>query len=372
MGETRQLAGLVIASLVIGLIGLFLVTAVPPLLEGNLVVDSYTATLSGNGTLHESYTYDVRTSGEYRMLYRSWEAPLVFDTGTRSCIQFLSVDPPPGTTGYAKDNSHTTVISGAPEGTSYKSQIAALAEANEVGIYNPSYFSAGKYTVGYTYIVHPPVEYDGVNDHLNLKLAGQSHPAYRHVTITIPAANVEQVYVYPPSLHSEKTGTVYTITGSVGENEIAAVEILATPGGLSGIPGLRSEVSDLAGKTSSASLWYNLPYYAANLLSLAAKVAVILVPFLFLYIYYRYGREKSYTVPEYMSTIPNPALKPWQVNLLFKDDAMDFDEDGYYATLLDLHRRKLIAITEKKGGKGIEIRVLSTATTDPYEQRVLS
>jgi uncharacterized membrane protein len=90
-------------------------------------------------------------------------------------------------------------------------------------------------------------------------------------------------------------------------------------------------------------------------------------------IYNRYGREKEFTVPAYLSTLPTTALKPWQVNLLFKGDALDFDEDGYYATLLDLHRRKIISIIEKGEGKGkgIEIRVLSTATTDPYEQRVL-
>ena len=45
----------------------------------------------------------------------------------------------------------------------------------------------------------------------------------------------------------------------------------------------------------------------------------------------------------------------------------DFDEDGYYATLLDLHRRKILSIQEKGEGKGIEIRVLSGATTDPYQ-----
>ena len=59
------------------------------------------------------------------------------------------------------------------------------------------------------------------------------------------------------------------------------------------------------------------------------------------------------------------------MNLLFKGDAGDFDEDGYYATLLDLHRRKIISIQEKGEGKGIEIRVLAGATTDPYELRVL-
>ena len=60
----------------------------------------------------------------------------------------------------------------------------------------------------------------------------------------------------------------------------------------------------------------------AYFLNYCAKIAVLFVPFLLLYIYYWYGREKSFTVPEYLSTIPNPALKPWQVNLLFKGDAL--------------------------------------------------
>ena len=68
MSETKQLAVLVIASLVLGILGLALVTAIPSLFEGNLVVDSYDAVLYENGTLTEQYTYDVKTSGQYRML----------------------------------------------------------------------------------------------------------------------------------------------------------------------------------------------------------------------------------------------------------------------------------------------------------------
>jgi len=168
-----------------------------------------------------------------------------------------------------------------------------------------------------------------------------------------------------------KSGDTYLIMGSAAENENVAVEILAGPQGLSQLPGYRTEVVDLAGKTSSGSFWYNASYTLSYLLNYLSKAAVILVPILFLVIYYRYGREKEFTVPEFMSTIPNPSLKPWHVNLLFKGDAGDFDEDGYYATLLDLHRRKIISIQEKGEGKGIEIRVLSGATTDPYELRVL-
>ena len=113
------------------------------------------------------------------------------------------------------------------------------------------------------------------------------------------------------------------------------------------------------------AFWYNLPYYAAYLLNILGKIAVILVPLLLIVIYYRYGREKEFTVPAYLSTLPGTNLKPWQVNLLFKGDAMDFDEDGYYATLLDLHRRKNISITEKGEGKGVMVKTLSNARPGP-------
>ena len=64
MSETRQIAGIVIVTLVLGIVGLILITVIPPLLQGNLVVDSYEATLYDNGTLHEQYIYNVHSSGE--------------------------------------------------------------------------------------------------------------------------------------------------------------------------------------------------------------------------------------------------------------------------------------------------------------------
>ena len=203
-------------------------------------------------------------------------------------------------------------------------------------------------------------------------LAGDNHILYNSVEITVPADNVVQVYAYPPMLNSEKTGDTYVLTGSAAANENVAVEILTTSGGLGQIPGFRDELTGLSGSTAWGNFWYNLPYWVAWALNYLGKAAVILVPFLFIVIYNRYGREKNFTVPAYLSTIPNPSLKPWQVNLLFKDTALEFDEDGFYATLLDLHRRKIITMTEKEGGKGIEIRLLSSTTADPYEQRVVA
>ncbi|MGA8243523.1 MAG: DUF2207 domain-containing protein, partial [Methanoregula sp.] len=372
MSEIKQVAVLVIATLLIGIIGLAAILTIPPLLQGDLVASSYGAVLYPNGTLHEQYTYTVDTSGEYRMLYRSWEAPLTFTAANQSSIQLVAIDAPAGTIGYAKDYSGNVFLSTPGQSSSVSDQVGYLADTDEVGIYDPDYFAAGTYTVGYTYTIHPPIEYDSANDHLNLLLAGGSHIPYQSVQITIPATGVTQVSAYPPSLTTEKTGDTYTLSGSAAADENVAVEVLTTPGGLGQIPGFRSNVEGLAGSTASGRFWYDLPYYIAWFLLYLGMTAVILTPFVLLFIYQRYGREKTFVVPAYLSTIPDPSKKPWQVNLLFKGDAMEFDKDGFYATLLDLHRRKIIAITEKGEGNGIEIRKLSAATTDPYELRVLA
>ena len=299
MSEIKELAILVLATLVLGIIGLGLVTVIPPLFEGDLVVDSYNAILYENGTLTEQYSYDVKPSGQYRMLYRSWEVPLTLGRGSSPSVQFISANPPSGTIGYAKDGEGNVVVIGGPEGNSSKATIRNLAEINEVGIFKPEYYNQGKYSVEYTYLLHPPIEYDTTSSHLNLKFAGASHIPYRNVKITVPSGNVENLYVYPPVMKTEKIGGVYVITGSVAENENLAVEILSNADGFNEIQGYRNKIENVRESTSTAAFWYNLAYYVAYFLNYCAKIAVILIPFLFLAIYHWYGREKSFTVPEY-------------------------------------------------------------------------
>jgi len=198
VSETKQLAILVIASLILGILGLALVTAIPSFFEGNLVVDSYDAVLYENGTLTEHYTYDVKTSGQYRMLYRSWEAPLTFTPVSHPSVEIISASPPQGTVAYAKNDTGSVIVYGDSSKGISKSTISQLALTNEAGIFKPDYFNSGKYTVGYTYVIHPPIEYDSASTHLNLKLAGTNHIPYRSIKITVPADSVQQVFVYPP------------------------------------------------------------------------------------------------------------------------------------------------------------------------------
>ena len=246
------------------------------------------------------------------------------------------------------------IATNVSDSSSLKTTIRNLAETNEVGIFRPEYYNQGKYSVEYTYLLHPPIEYDTTASHLNLKFAGASHIAYRNVKIIVPSGEVEQLYVYPPLMKIEKMGDTYVITGGVSENENLAVEILSDSGGFSEIQGYRNYIGNVKTSTSSAAFWYNLIYYLAYFLNYFAKAVVLLVPVFLLAIYYRLRQGKVIHGSWYLSTVPNSALKPWQVNLLFKGDALDFDEDGYYASLLDLHRERSFRLPKK--AKGRELR----------------
>ena len=83
---------------------------------------------------------------------------------------------------------------------------------------------------------------------------------------------------------------------------------------------------------------------------------VFLFPVLLAFIYYKFGREKSFTVPKFLSFVPRNR-KPWLVNLVFRKDPFDYDENGFYATLLDLHKREIIKI-ETGEEKKLKIKML--------------
>jgi uncharacterized membrane protein len=370
MGETRQLLALVVLALVIGAIAVLIAMAIPSALEGDLVISQYQAELQPDGHFSETYTYEVKAGGEYRMLYRYWQDPMTIGNLTTPFIQLLGMDAPPGTIGYAKDNAgHVTIFSG--DGTAATGFIQSMAELNEVGIYNPGYFPTGTYTVRYSYLLHVPVEYDSSNAHLNLRLVDK-HIPYRSLEIRVPAALATSVYPHPPSLAVARAGDLVIITGALPGDEVMGIETLFPPGAASRMPAFLQQVDDVRGKTAAANPWWDLlPALFARFLYYSGLAMVVLTPFLLLVVYSYYGREKSFTVPEYLSFTPHPEMKPWAVNLLFKGDAMTFDQDGYYATLLDLHRRKLITFAGKPDGKGVTITVNQQASPDAYEQRVL-
>ena len=222
----------------------------------------------------------------------------------------------------------------------------------------------------FSYVLHPPVQYDDQYAHINIKFM-QDHPAIKNVHIVIPATYVVSIFPHPPTLTVTTVGDNYVISGSSAKGELLEVEMLLNKDYLKVTSGVPVSTNNVKGQTESSNQAYSLQYTVFGVLNMLAKALVLVIPFLFLGIWYALGREKKFTVPEYLSVVPNEKLKPWEVNLLFKGRANDFDQDGLYGTLVDLHLRKKIEMTEKEGGKGQVIRVLDENVDDSYESKVI-
>lgn len=369
-GEKRDLLVLVAVALAIGAVAIVIAFFVPGLLEGDLVIADYRATLQENGTFGEVYTYEVRSGGTYRMLYRYWQDPLSVQPLESPFIRIVDMQIPPGTVGYIRESSGKVTLY-RDDNPAYIRFIEDKAERNEVGIYNPGYFPAGTYTVSYTYILHPPIEYDAKDAHLNLRLVDR-HIPYRHLEIRIPARYAKEIFPHPPGLSVSREGGWVRISGNVAADEVLGIETLFAPADKDSLPGFPVPVDGVREKTLAANPIHNIfPLYFARVLYSLGFAMVVLTPLILVFLYRKYGTEREFTVPEYLSFTPDPTMKPWAVNLLFKGDPMTFDEDGYFATLLDLHRKKMITIREKPDGRGVRITVNQKTAPDPYEQRVL-
>ncbi|MDI9633324.1 MAG: DUF2207 domain-containing protein [Methanolinea sp.] len=369
--EKRDLALLVAIAAVVGGVAIGISLLVPALLEGDLVVADYRATLHEDGTFVEVFSYEVKAGGKYRMLYRYWDAPLSTAPLDVPHVRLTGMDVPAGTVGYVKDRLGEVTLHGSGN-PAHAMFVGERAERNEVGIYNPSYFPRGTYTVTYRYVLSPPVEHDARDAHLNLRLVDR-HVPFRNVEVRVPARYAREVFPHPPGLSVSRDGGAVVVAGSVAGDEVLGIEVLFPAGEMGGIPGFPVPVDDVAGKIRAANPAYDIiPLLAATTLRALSVLSVVAMPVVLVLLYARYGREREFTVPEYLSFTPNPGMKPWAVNLLFKGDPMTFDQDGFYATLLDLHRRGFITVKEKPGGKDIEISVHSKAGADEYEQKVLS
>jgi uncharacterized membrane protein len=87
--------------------------------------------------------------------------------------------------------------------------------------------------------------------------------------------------------------------------------------------------------------------------------------------YFRVGREKEYIVPEYVSYVPNPSRKPWEVNLIFYKDVLDMDENALYSTIMDFAKRGIIEIRRADSDDVVlYVKEQRIDTLDIYETRV--
>ena len=370
MSERRQIFTLVAVGLILGVAGLIVLEYLPGMFrDDSAYVERYHATLYPDGRLEEEFTYRLNEGG-LRMLFRLWRAPLSLEPLDMPYVMVLQVGGPPGAVGYVRDYSSEPFILSSSGGSPFDYwDLLMMAEANEAGVLDPGRFDPGAYQVDFLFDVHPPLEFDEEVGHLNLML-GDEHLEYREVEIVLADADyVQEVYPHPPSLRVERRGGDIVLTGRSGKDMLLEVEMLVDLDALGGFDGFPSRVDDVRGSTVQANSAYLWEYSVALLLRDGARALALLMPLLLYAVYYRYGREREYTVPRYLSTVPNRERRPWLVNQIFKSDALDYDADGFYATILDLHRRGVVRLESKPGG--LLIRIVGEGVEGPYERRVL-
>jgi uncharacterized membrane protein len=370
LSEQRQIFTLVAVGLVLGVAGLVVLEYLPGVFrDDSAYVESYRATLYPDGRLEEELTYRLNED-RFRMLFRLWRAPLSLEPLDMPYVMVLGVGGPPGAVGYILNYAFEPFILSSSGGSpSDYWDLLMLAEANEAGVLNPERFNPGVYQVDFIFDVHPPLEFDEDVGHLNLMLADE-HLEYREVEIVLADADyIQKVYPHPPSLQVEMRGEDIVLTGRSGKDMLLEVEMLVDLGALGGFDGFQSRVDDVRVSTMRANSAYSMEYTVALLLKDGARALALLTPLLLYAVYYRYGREREYTVPRYLSTVPNRERRPWLVNQIFKSDALDYDADGFYATILDLHRRGIVNLESKPGG--LLIRLVGGDLDDTYERRVM-
>lgn len=343
----------------------------------------YRAALYNNFTLIEDYTYHIGERGK-SMLYRHWEAPLypasISFIDSEPHILLLYVECPRDSIPYVKDNEGAVYILFDETSRTIDRQLTEALTAiigekaynNEVGCFFPSEIPLGVYNAKFVFQLNPPIYIDEEYAYVNLKLADE-HVAYQYVELRLHGFNPVKLYVHVPEYSLESKEEITAITGTSPQNTLLEVEFVAPRDKLNAPLIYTIPVDHVLAEADKANMQYSIRYNAVKALCYAFTLVLVAFPALLVVRYYLIGREKEFTVPEYLSYTPNPVRKPWQVNLLFHRDAIDMSEDAFYATILDFARRGIIEVKDVgKDDVVLEVkRDVDSGSLDIYESRVL-
>jgi uncharacterized membrane protein len=346
---------------------------------GSIWVESYSADLYLNGTLKETFLYTIRESGKYRMLYRNWKTPLSLEPLNEPYVEPVRVLAPKGTIPYIKDDIFGARIL-APNGTYYPSpsyelwpigkRIAYISDNNEIGHYIMSPLFLTSLDAGYKSVVHPAILSDDDHSYIRLNLT-DAHLPYRHLAVTVhdPEEDITGLFTVP-GMDVKRDGTDWVISGSSRQDQPLQIYLLLKSEAYLSMQGFVQPSKDVAAqfqREEASRSWSDL---LATAYSIVMRLLVLLAPLILLLVYGRFGKERFFTVPASLSYVPNKR-KPWEVNLIFKGDPFDFDKDGFYATILNLHRQNLVELLSDES-MDLKIRLLkdTAETEDDYERSV--
>ena len=256
-------------------------------------------------------------------------------TLSRPHIKISNINCPDGTTPYVKDNAGKVWSTDG----SIKRVVGERPSRMKQAVIFQEMYREGAYTISESYRMYPPLECDDSICRLNLMLADE-HIPYRKVEIIMPDTGIVKVFPHPPDFGVSKSSGRFVISGKSPENGLIEVEMLMKTA--EEIKFL-TKLKGVEGKIISSNSWYSNIYLLLSALKYILIPVILGFPVVLYFIYRRFGTEKKFTVPEYLSFVP-VKRKPWFVNLVFRKDAFDFDENGFYATLLDMQKREYVKI----------------------------
>jgi len=334
------------------------------LLFSDLYIENYRADLfiDKNLRLSEEISFKVDTYGRYRMLFRYWDAPLTYNENLD--IPFIKLkDINSDFKYYMKDYKGNVFF----VDDDLRFYVEEKAFKNEVGLINLNFFDKGVYLLNVSYNLYPPIQMDNEYSHLNFKFSNEKHIPYKNLEVYIHDKNNLIVDIFPhiPKYNVEKTDDGYLIRGEAIAG-LVEVEILMKRFPFNTFV---KETSDIEKLTMEANRNYTIYKLVADTITNILYLLVFGFPIWAYMLYKRYGEEKFFVVPEFLSYIPNKNRTPYEVNLLFNGDAVKIDMNAFLSTLLDLHKKKKIKL--KGEGDDLIIEILDENVNTPYEKLVI-
>ncbi len=328
---------------------------------------NFTIDIGAKPKLTETYLFHVKEGNRYTMLYRDWKVPLIVDGKVNfPNIRIVKASNSNGKL-YVKDY-RDKVHSSDELSRAERAKIENEALTNEVGMLRISRFTKGTYRLSASYLLYAPI-LEGKNClNLNLKLA-DSHIPYESVRIFIKDPNklVEKVFPHFTYNSIEHVGNGYLIDGYSPENGLLEVDILMRKFLVNGftkkIPNLRNRVLNVNSSIYSMHLLWRLSIYLLSMF-------LALTPVILYAIYRKFGTEKDFIIPKFLSFVPNKRREPYIVNQIFNGDAKRGTADGFYATVLDLVRKGHLRLKRDEVCRVKVILEKEEGLRDDYEKMV--
>ena len=322
-----------------------------------------------NGTIVENYEYYLN-SPQFHTFSRNFIDPIVFESGSNPSVELLKITGPTECFPYFVSNNGT-LVTGITGGDEYSKPylLHQFTGLNEVGFFDPKILGSGKYSIRYVYRLNSTLLSDAESVYLPIRILASD---LYNCPITIyfeDSVAVDDILTHPATFTKSIDEGRLKLTGNSVRYEETSFGLILFSYVMDVLPSISDSVDSLSHLKNEYIVYAN-QFELAYQIQKALQILPLLFPLFYLGFYYFTGREESVRLPYSVGYVPDLAIKPWFVNLLFKGDAMNYDFDGFMSTIIDLSRRKVLDINAED--EIINISVIHKNVDDGYEHRILN